>query len=62
MEPTYKMLYLVVEGLELLKATWQKEVDSLHETHDDDRIGELSNDLPYLDMTIAKFREAKAKA
>lgn len=62
MNPTYKMLYLVVEALELLKATWQKEAESLDETRDDDRLGELGNDLAYLDLTLAKFKEDRNAA
>jgi hypothetical protein len=56
MKPTYKMLYLVVEGLELLKATWQTEAESLDAARDADRLGELGNDLALLDITLQKFK------
>lgn len=62
MKLTYQMPYLVVEALEFLKATWQKEVERLDETRDDDRLGELGNDLAYLDITLAEFKKALTAA
>ncbi len=57
MKLDYKMMHLIVDALELRKATWQREFESLDETFDDDRLGELGNDLAYLDVILAEFKE-----
>ena len=59
MKLSYKMLYMVVEALELLRATWQEEAKGLDEERDEDRLGDLGNDLAYLDCVLAEFRKEK---